>query len=141
MHWLTGIGARVCVPIFHSPDYDLIAELTGRLLRVQVKTSSCREARSDRWQVSICTRGGNRSWSGRVKYFDPLRVDYLFVLVADGRRWFIPSELLDCASTLKLGGPKYADYELSRGQPLEGHPDDNLSVALESALLRGGAPE
>ena len=39
IQWLTWVGAVVSFPLFHSPDYDLIAELEGRLLRVQVKTS------------------------------------------------------------------------------------------------------
>jgi hypothetical protein len=35
--------------------------------------------------------GRNQSWTGVVKRLDPARFDYLFVLVGDGRRWFIPS--------------------------------------------------
>lgn len=42
MEWLASKGALVWVPLGHSPDVDLIAELNGRLLRVQVKTSTLR---------------------------------------------------------------------------------------------------
>ena len=62
MEWLGAQGAAVFVPVTHSPDYDLIADLDGRLLRVQVKTASYNSR--GRWEVSICTRGGNQSWGG-----------------------------------------------------------------------------
>jgi hypothetical protein len=40
--------------------------------------------------VAICTRGGNQSWNGITKRLDPTRIDCLFVIVGDGRRWSIP---------------------------------------------------
>src|SRR4051794_12902059 len=89
MHWLAKIGALIAIPIGHSPDWDVIAEIDGRLRRVQVKTSTRFER--DRWVVALCTRGGNQTWNGLVKRLDPSRCDDLFVLVGDGRRWFIPS--------------------------------------------------
>ena len=49
----------MAIPLGHSPHYDLVAELNGRLLRVQVKTSTCRNR--SRWAVTVCTRGGNQS--------------------------------------------------------------------------------
>jgi hypothetical protein len=85
--WLLGMGANVAYPFGHSPDWDLVAEMGGRLLRVQVKTSTC--FRLSRWSVTLVTRGGNQSWSGLVKRVDPTRCDYLFVLVGDARQWFI----------------------------------------------------
>ena len=81
--WLTRIGATVAFPLFHSPDYDLIADLTGTLLRVQVKTSTYRH-KTDNFAVQLSTSGGNQSWTGTVKAFDPGRVDFLFALVGDG---------------------------------------------------------
>ena len=117
MEWLVSRGARVYIPVFHSPDVDVIAQVDGRLLRIQVKTSNCRNRRG-RWEVSISTRGGNQSWSGVAKYFDPSRCDLLFVHVGDGRRWLIPSRALECRSGLTLGGPKYSEFEVEPGRPL-----------------------
>jgi hypothetical protein len=116
MEWLATAGASVAIPIGHSPDWDLIAELNGRLLRVQVKT--CTHYVKDRWAVAVCTRGGNQSWSKIVKRMDPSRCDYLFVHVGDGRRWFIPSERVDGTTAVCLGGPKYAEFEVDRGRPI-----------------------
>jgi PD-(D/E)XK endonuclease len=116
MEWLVAAGAYVAVPLGHSPDWDLIAEFGGRLVRVQVKTSQC--YRNNRWLVTLCTRGGNRSWSGVVKILDQTRCDYLFAHVGDGRRWFIPSSALGGTSNIMLGGPKYAAFEVEPGRPL-----------------------
>jgi Holliday junction resolvase-like predicted endonuclease len=59
MEWLGIQGYGVWVPIGHSPDCDLIADDGEALLRVQVKTTT--RFRNRRWEVMICTRGGNQS--------------------------------------------------------------------------------
>jgi hypothetical protein len=116
MLWLASIGAFVFIPVGHSPDYDLVADLGGELLRVQVKTSTCWS--KGRFVVALCTRGGNQSWNGVVKRLDASRCDRLFVHVGDGRRWFIPARALGGGSGIVLGGPKYAEFEIQPGDPL-----------------------
>jgi PD-(D/E)XK nuclease superfamily protein len=116
VEWLGSRGYPVWIPFGHSPDCDLITEIDGRLQRVQVKTSTVQRGR--RFEVTVCTRGGNQSWSGLVKNFSCERCDWLFVLVADGRRWFIPSHAVGGGAKLALGGPKYAAYEVEAGRPL-----------------------
>ncbi len=123
--WLTRAGANILVPLFHSPDYDVVAEFGERLLRVQVKTSSY--VYKGRFRVQLSTRGGNRSWSGVVKLFEPCRCDHLFVLVADGRRWFIPASVVGRKGAILLGGPRYAAYQVD---------DSGQSIALEG--ISGG---
>ena len=114
--WLAAKGVPVALPLTHSPDWDLVAELMGTLVRIQVKTSTV--CHRGRWRVSLCTRGGNRSWSGIVKHLDATRCDYLFVHVGDGRRWFIPTVFLTARSAVVLGGRKYAQFEIEPGLPL-----------------------
>jgi hypothetical protein len=113
--WLWGMGYRVAVPLGHSPDYDLLAEIDHRVVRVQVKTTTVFRKR---WELTVCTRGGNQSWNGLVKLLDPSRCDYLFAHVGDGRRWFIPSSELGGGSHIALGGPKYAGFEIEPGPPI-----------------------
>jgi hypothetical protein len=110
--------SSVFIPFGHSPDADLVADLDGRLARVQVKTSTMR-LNNGRYQVTLATRGGNQSWNGLVKRFSASRCDYLFVLVTDGRQWFIPSSVVDGGTGIVVGGPKYAAYEVERGRPFE----------------------
>jgi Holliday junction resolvase-like predicted endonuclease len=116
MEWLGSHGYAVYYPIGHSPDCDLILDDGHALQRVQVKTTSRQPNR--RWEVMLCTRGGNQSWSGTVKRFSASRCDWLFVLVADGRRWFIPADSVAGCSKINLGGPRYAEFEVEAGRPL-----------------------
>ena len=115
--WLASRGAAVFLPVQHSRDYDVVADFGDGPVRVQVKTSNC--FRKGRWDLTVCTRGGNQSWSGLVKHLDPSRYDYLFALVGDGRQWFIPAADVDATCGLRLGGPKYATYEVDPGRPLQ----------------------
>jgi hypothetical protein len=131
MEWLAGRGGHIYVPVGHSPDIDLIAEINGVVLRVEVKTAT-HKIGDRRWDVHIATKGGNQSWNGVTKYFDRERCDFLFVHVGDGRRWFIPCGAIDGRTALVLGGPKYSEFEVERGRPL---------VALgETARLNSMAP-
>jgi PD-(D/E)XK nuclease superfamily protein len=119
--WFGARGASVFMPLFHNnPDFDLIADWGEGVKRIQVKTSTY--FNNGRWGITLCTRGGNRSWSGLVKRLDPTRYDYLFVLVGDGRRWLIPAAGVDGGSGVCLGGPKYARYEIEPGDPLLAEP-------------------
>jgi hypothetical protein len=118
MQWLVWQGASIALPVGNNRHWDLVAELDGRVLRVQVKTS--RSFRLGRWEVRVSTSGGNQSWNRVVKLLDPSRFDYLFVLVGDGRRWFIPSERVEGSTALRLGGPKYAEFQVERGEPIPG---------------------
>ncbi len=121
IEWLTRIGATVFIPLGHSPDSDLVAELDGRLLRIQVKTSTQLTTTPDgylRYLVTLATNGGNQSWNRRTKKLDPSRVDYVFALTAEGRRWMIPAPVLEARNALTLGGPKYAEYEIDSTAPI-----------------------
>ena len=120
MTWLSQAGARVAKPLFEASDYDLLADFGDHITRVQVKTSTC--WRGNRFVVALCTRGGNQSWNGIVKHLDATRCDTLFVHVGDGRRWYIPASALGGGSSIALGGPKYAEYEVEPGQPLQARP-------------------
>lgn len=135
IHWLTSIGAVVSFPLFHSPDYDLVAEIGRRLVRVQVKTSRHNHDVTGHFAVQLATSGGNRSWTGVIKTFDRKRVDFLFVLVGDGGRWFIPASEIEGMRAISLGGDKYSEFQVGRTEPLD-HPDLRRSKLVGP---RGGA--
>jgi hypothetical protein len=116
IEWLGSQGWPVWVPVGHSPDVDLVTMIDERLVGVQVKTSTC--VHGGRWCVALKTSGGNQSWNGVVKRFSPARCDWLFVVVGDGRRWFIPATEVEGGTVILLGGPKYARYEIEPGRPL-----------------------
>ncbi len=126
LDWLVSQGADVYVPFGHAPDADLVAWWDERWVGVQVKTT--RAFRNDRWETSVCTRGGNQSWNGVVKRFSPDRCDYLFVVTGDGRRWFIPAPDVGGGTHIVLGGPKYRRFEIEPGAPL-------VEASLERSLF------
>jgi hypothetical protein len=135
MEWFAGQGATICVPVGHSPDWDFVAVLDERPLRIQVKTSICYGA--GRWRVQLCKRGGNRSWTGTVKHLDPWQCDFLFVAVGDGRRWCIPSRELGGSSQIVLGGPKYGEFEVEAGQPLPARTPEETASRIDPPDPRG----
>lgn len=140
IEWLTSIGAAVLIPFGHSPHFDLVAEIEGRLLRVQVKTSVFQRRTPGghkRWEVSLTTNGGNQSWTGVSKKFDARAVDFLFALVGDGRRWFIPSAAIEVSTGVTLGGPTYSEFEITRGRSIQDLVYRGDQTPLESDRARG----
>jgi PD-(D/E)XK endonuclease len=142
IEWLTRQGATVLIPFGHSPDYDLVAEIGGELLRVQVKTSTFEPASMcrDRWSVQVATNGGNQSWSGCAKRFDPTRVDYVFVLVGGGRRWLIPATAMEARNAITLGGTKYSEFEIEPSSPISQLVYGDPKPTLESKSRPGEYP-
>jgi hypothetical protein len=121
IEWLTSRGALVLIPLGHSPDFDLVAQIAGRLLRIQVKTSTQAAktaAGHDRFPISLVTCGGNQSWTGVAKVIDAQSIDYLFVLTGGGRRWLIPATEIEGRRGIRLGGPKYGRYEIEPGRKI-----------------------
>ena len=115
--WYELRGYVVLIPTGRSPDYDFVADDGERLIKVQVKTSGCMTPYG-RYAVSICTRGGNQSWSGLSKRFSSTRCDELFVVTIDGRRWRIPATEVTATTAVSLGGARHAEFEVDPGQPL-----------------------
>ena len=129
--WLMQQGFGLWVPFGHSPDCDLLAQQGDRLLRVQVKTST--RLQNHTWVVATCTRGGNRSWNGVIKRLEERRFDYLFVVVGDWRCWFIPSSEVDGRSGIRLGGPKYAKFEVTPPAPLRTKSHEAVALVMGEA--------
>jgi hypothetical protein len=135
IEWLTRMGACVAFPLFHSPHYDLVADVEGRLLRVQVKTSRRRYPETGHYAVQLATSGGNQSWTGVVKTFDRRCVDFLFVLVVDGGRWFIPASEIEGCRAISVGGSKYSEFRVGKTAAFI-HGDSRRSKLVDK---RGGA--
>jgi bifunctional DNA-binding transcriptional regulator/antitoxin component of YhaV-PrlF toxin-antitoxin module len=100
-----------------------------------VQTSRRAVHSTGHFAIQLATAGGNQSWSGTVKKFDPDTVDYLFVLVEDGRMWFIPSHEIEGRRCIHLGGPKYSEFGVGQLAPFD-HADLGPSKLVNP---RGGA--
>ena len=101
--WFLSQGYRVALPLGESQPWDLIVEdAEGRVLRVQVKTATHRNSRG-RFVVQLKTCGGNRSWTGTVRLFDPDAVEMLFILTDAGEQYLFPTSAVAARSQLSLG--------------------------------------
>ncbi len=98
--WFVSTGWTVSIPLVDNQGYDLVVDDGERLLRVQVKTSTCRTPAGG-WAVELRTNGGNRSRSTSSP-FDPGSCDLLYVLT-DGGRWLIPSDEIVARTTVTVG--------------------------------------
>ena len=104
------------MPLSESQAYDLVVDDGHGLLRVQVKTTTCR-GRYGRFTVSLCTAGGNQSFHTR-KPFDNTASDLLFVLTDDGCQYVIPSPEINAKRALSLG-QKWARFRVVVGEGFE----------------------
>lgn len=103
--YFTSLGWTVCIPLTDSQDYDLIVDDGASLQRVQVKTTKFRPHGLS-YEAALKTSGGNRSGKGKVKKFDPSKIELLFILTEDGTRYLIPSHDLAGNTTVSLGESK-----------------------------------
>ena len=94
------IGATVSLPLTDSQEYDLIADVDGKLSRVQVKTTNF--VKREHYYVELRTKGGNKSGTGKTKKFDPSMVDQLFILTGDGKQFLVPTKELKNINSLTL---------------------------------------
>ncbi len=104
-------GFTVCVPLTDNQDYDLVVDESGELKKVQVKTSKQRNDNGS-YEVNLRVKGGNQSWSGVTKFFDPKVVDYLFVVTENGDQYLIPASKVTSKSSITVGWDKYNEYKI-----------------------------
>ena len=105
--WFTANNYAVSIPLNDSQHYDLIVEFEGVLKTVQVKTTNY-YTKAGSYKVEL--RAG--STKGRRKNFSTTKVDYLFVLTANGNRYLIPSEQVATDRSINVGKAKYLAWLL-----------------------------
>jgi len=97
--YYASLGATVAIPLTDSQDYDILADVDGKILRVQVKTTKAKSYLGTP-VVKLTTCGGNRSWVGVIKHVNPSSSDVLFVSDEFGRLWAVP--VVDLASSTQV---------------------------------------
>lgn len=112
--WASSKGFTVSIPLSDSQDYDLVIDDGSKLIRVQVKTVSCK--RNGYYVVNLRVMGGNRSGSGKNKTINPEKVDLIFILTMDGDMYAIPTHDEMPRSNMLLG-KKYESYKIEFNPP------------------------
>ncbi len=98
--WFSEQGLTVSVPLTDSQDYDLLVDSLDGLDRVQVKTTSY--IRKGKYEVSLSVKGGNKTRQ-KTKRLDPTKVDSVYVITADGDKYWIPVTCLGGYGSIVLG--------------------------------------
>jgi hypothetical protein len=110
IQYFTLKGLVISVPLNDSQSYDLIVDEDGKLKRVQIKTTASK-SKFGTWTVHLRTTGGNQSFH-TAKDFDKTASEYLFVLSNDGRRWLIPTDKIECKTSMNLGKEQFKEFEI-----------------------------
>ena len=109
--WFMSAGYDVSIPVTDSQDYDLVIGVDNRLSTVQVKTTY-HQTTTGNYQANLRVVGGNRSGTGKVKHFDPNKVDYVFIVTDANEKYFIPSHEIENKRSITLCD-KYDRYLVS----------------------------
>jgi hypothetical protein len=109
--YLSRIGAQIAIPLTDTQRYDLIIEHDAGLERVQVKTTTTRDARYGHYLVTVQCIGRNNTGTVRRK-FDPTDYEWLFVVCGDACCDMIPTGAIT-ARTVFFLTRRYDRYMLT----------------------------
>jgi hypothetical protein len=112
LHKAVSLGFGVAKPYGDSESYDFIVdsrlEVAGRLLRVQVKSTS--HLQYDGYHLFA----GHRTWQGRLPY-TPDEIDFLVGYIVPEQAWYVLPVLvfapMTCLTFYPHRKPKRARYE------------------------------
>lgn len=130
---LSRLGYIISKPLSVQIPYDLVVEKNGTLSRVQVKTSKHRVGVSG-FEINLATSGGNTRVN-TINRFDPARVEMIFVMVADGRCWLIPTSEVIAGKSITVGNPnsKYLQFQICEAS----HHEVTLAPLLGKQVIDG----
>lgn len=107
----TKMGYTVLAPLSDSDKYDLVIDVDGNLLKVQVKTSRCKTPQGG-YTINLKTSGGNTKVN-TIRRREATDYDVLFAVTEVGDSWSIPVEALgDAGSSIVVTAQKYDQYKL-----------------------------
>ena len=104
------LGYTVSIPLTDTQDYDIIVDTGETLLKVQVKTTTCKSEYNN-YQLNLKVSGGNRSGEGKVKTFDQNNCDLVFAMTNDFEFYSIPRKEITSKTGISLG-EKYLPFKV-----------------------------
>ena len=97
-------GCHVSLPYGENSRYDMIVDVDGILLRVQVKTSSLKDGSNDAINFSCRSSHVNSNGVKNVRY-TAQEIDY-FATFWDGQCYLVPVSECSTEKTLRFAPPK-----------------------------------
>jgi hypothetical protein len=114
MAWFALRGCAVALPV-EPQEYDLLVTTKKGIQRVQVKSSTLRDA-AGRWSVGVGRRPYTLDKSAGKMPYDPESLDLFFIVVGDGSIYLIPSAVL--AGRVRIYVESYAPYRVGDASSL-----------------------
>ena len=104
--YLLSLGYNVSQPLCQDSKYDLIVDVDGKLLRLQVKTS--RETSSNSIEFN-CRSTTTNSQYNKSRRYSPTEIDY-FATYWNNKAYLVP--ISECSTTkrLHLDKPKQSNW-------------------------------
>lgn len=96
------LGYIISIPLTDTQDYDIIADTGEALLKIQVKTTTCKSVHNI-YQLNLKVSGGNRSGEGKDKTFDQNNCDLVFAMTNDFEFYSIPRKEITSKNSISLG--------------------------------------
>lgn len=91
--YLTSLGYNISIPLASDCRYDMIADIEGKLIRIQVKTSHLAESGNGIIFATRSTQGGNTTHGVINNRYNEEEVDY-FATFWDGKCYLLKID--DC---------------------------------------------
>lgn len=104
-------GQTVSLPLTDSQDYDLVAEIDGKLKKVQVKKAGYTRNGTS-YIVEIVLRGGTNG--GVYKKKEDFDFDLLFAWTGDGTCFLVPIDKLNGCTTLDSRFDEYKVWQIGK---------------------------
>ena len=101
-------GYTVSIPLNDTQDYDLIVDKYGKLMKVQVKSTSCK-TKYGNYQVAHKSCGGTKGKT--YKTLIDTKIDLLCIVTDNIDIYVIPIEKIKNISTINLCN-KYIQYKV-----------------------------
>lgn len=115
------LGYKVSIPYGEDSRYDFIADIEGKLIRVQVKTSSYKNGNKEAIMFPCRSSHTNSKGTQNVRYTSE-EIDY-FCTYFDNECYLVPIEECSTEKTLRFIAPRNgqlkgvsfaSDYELKK---------------------------
>lgn len=102
--YLYSLGYQCSLPYGENSRYDLIADINGKLIKIQVKTASLKDNNSDAIEFSCRSSRINSTGTVNTRY-NKDQIDY-FATFWNNQCYLIPVEECSVSKTLRFCYPK-----------------------------------
>lgn len=104
IQYFTSWNIPVALPLNDTQKYDLIADIDGKLQKIQVKTSRYMGSSLSSYEVQLKNSSGNK-----ITNFDNTTCDYVFIYTADEKIYLIPAQEIKAKTAVRVGN-MYKEY-------------------------------